>query len=105
MNPVLRVTFPSLSLCEEIPPVSGDVKEDRNSPVGFGTRFTDKGDTGLGHSPVRGVEVIDPDEEPDPAGCLTTNGGTLVFAVGAGKALSARPEGGQPPIVSVARRW
>jgi hypothetical protein len=53
--------------------------------VGFRARFRRGGDAGLDHPPVRGVEVIDAEEE-----CLVTDGGTLVFPVGSGEQDCAR---------------
>jgi hypothetical protein len=54
--------------------------------VGFRARFRHGGDAGLDHPPVRGVEVIDAEEESDHAGCLVTDGGTLVFPRRLGRA-------------------
>jgi hypothetical protein len=85
VNLVTRCIYPDLSISEEVPPVSGDVEEDSDATVGFGTRWAYESDVGLGHSPVRGVEVIDAKEEPDPSGCLMTDGRALVFSIGAGK--------------------
>lgn len=68
---------------EEVPPVAGDVEEDRDPAIGLGPWFPDEGDTGPGHPSVSGVEVVDTEEEPDPAGYLVTDSGTLVFSVGA----------------------
>ena len=98
-------------LSEEIPPVSGNVEEDGNSTVGLGTRSTNESDTGLGHPPVYGVEVIDMKEESDPTGCLVTNCRTLVFAVGASKKEPCLRVGRanyhpalRPPVVGERRR-
>jgi hypothetical protein len=62
--------FFGLKRSKEIPPVSGDAEEDRDTAVRFGARLTNERDAGLGHPLVRGVEVIDAKEEPDPTGCL-----------------------------------
>ena len=85
MNPVARYIYLDVCSSEEIPPVSGDVEEDSDAAVGFGTRRAYEGDAGLGHPPVSSVEVIDAQEEPDPSGCLMTDGRALVLSVGAGK--------------------
>lgn len=58
---------------EEVPPVAGDVEEDRDPAIGLGPWFPDEGDTGPGHPSVSGVEVVDTEEEPDrPATWLPT---------------------------------
>lgn len=103
----VRCTFRYSGTSKEIPPVSGNVEEDCNSTIGLGTRCAHEGDAGLGHSAVRGVEVVDTKKEPDPSGRLMTNGRTLVLAVGAGKKKPgfARRVAALPPTVSGARRW
>jgi hypothetical protein len=85
MNRVACCVFGDLSSSEEVPPVSGDVEEDGDATVSFGTRWAHEGNARLGHPPVRIVEVIDAKEEPDPSGYLMTDGRALVFAIGAGK--------------------
>jgi hypothetical protein len=100
-----------MNVSEEVPPVSGNVEEDRNSTVRLGTWCTNESDTGLGHPPVHSVEVIDTKEESDPSGCLVTDGRTLVFAVSAGEEKPGLCAGRaddhpalRPPVVGERRR-
>ncbi|BCJ51915.1 hypothetical protein Asp14428_33900 [Actinoplanes sp. NBRC 14428] len=85
MNLVARRVLADLGSSEEVPPVSGDVEEDGDATIGFGTRWAYEGNASLGHPPVRIVEVINAKEEPDPSGRLMTDGRALVFSIGAGK--------------------
>lgn len=75
----------AVSVSEEIPTVTGDIEEDCDSTVGLGMRWANEGDAGLGHPPVRRVEVIDTEEESDSSRYLVTDGRALPLAVCAGK--------------------
>src|SRR5215831_7248130 len=55
---------------EQVPPVTGDIGEDGDSPVGFGARRAAELHAGGRHPPVGGIEVINPEEEPDTAADL-----------------------------------
>jgi hypothetical protein len=66
---------------EEIPPVTGDVEEDRDPTVRFDARLPNERDSGLGHPLIRGVEVIDAEEESDSAGDLLPDRPGLAFPV------------------------
>ena len=66
---------------QEVPPVSGDVEEHSDTAVRFDARLTNERDASLDHPLVRGVKVIDAEEEPDPAGHLFTNRPSLAFPV------------------------
>jgi hypothetical protein len=50
-----------------------NVEKDRDPAIGLGPRFPDEGDTSLGHPQVSGVEVVDAEEVPDPAGYLAAD--------------------------------
>ncbi len=81
MRLVAGSIFFGLEGSKEIPPITGDVEEDRDTAVRFSAGLTNKRDTGLGHPSIRGVEVVNAKEEPDPTGCLVTNRPGLVFSV------------------------
>ena len=88
---------------EEVPRVASNVEEDRNPPIGLGPRFTDERDASLNHLPVNGVEVVNAEEEPDPAGYLVTDRGTLVFSVSASEqnpGVGTRRSDDNPPFGS-----
>lgn len=68
-------------LLAEVPPVTGDVEEDRDSAVRFDARLSYERDAGRGHSPVRGVEVIDAEKESGSARDLTPYRRGLAFPV------------------------
>ena len=70
---------------DQVPPIAGDVEEHGEPAVGLVARWSDELDTGSGHPGVRGVEVVDAEEEPDPAGDLAADSGRLVVTVGAGE--------------------
>src|SRR4051812_20940899 len=74
-----------VSGAQQIPPIAGDVEEDRDAAVGFGARVTDEPHAGLRHLSVRRVEVIDTQEVSDSAGCLVTDGCSLPLSVCASK--------------------
>src|SRR6185436_15120125 len=80
-EPGRSLRLPRRARLREGPTVSGDVEEDSDAAVRFGTRRAYEGDADLGHPPVSNLEVIDTKEEPDPSGCLMTDGRTLVFSV------------------------
>jgi hypothetical protein len=95
---------------QEVPPVSGDVEEHRDTAVRFSARLTNERDASLGHPFVRGVEVIDSEEEPDPTGRLVTNRPSLAFPVRPSKedaCLSAGRPDDHPALGSpvIGQRW
>ncbi len=53
--------------------------------ISFGPRTSHEFNAAINHSPVRGVEVIHPKEEPDPSGHLIPDNRTLLITVGAGE--------------------
>jgi hypothetical protein len=53
---------------EQVPLGAGDVKEHGDTPIGLRTRLRQELDPGVDHALTRGVEVVDAQEEPDPAG-------------------------------------
>src|SRR5262245_46980889 len=70
---------------QEIPMVAGDVAEDDNAAVGLDPGFGEELDPSGAHAFVAGVEVVDAEEEPDPAGVLVADRRDLAVAVGAGE--------------------
>ena len=65
--------------------VAGDVAEDDDSAVELGAGLGEELDSGGFHPLVAGVEVVDAQEEADPAGVLVADRRDLVFAVSAGE--------------------
>jgi hypothetical protein len=60
----------SRTRAEQVPAVPNDVQEDRDAAVGLVSWLADELHAVLAHPPVRSVEVLDPQEEPDPPGVL-----------------------------------
>ena len=81
MHLVARPVLLCLEGSQEVPPVTGDVEEDRDTAVRFGARFTNERDPSSRHPSVRRVEVVDTEKESDPAGCLVADGCHLAFSV------------------------
>src|SRR5580700_6514883 len=79
----------------EVPAIAGDVEEDRHPAVRFVARLGGELDAGRRHPPVRGVEVLDLQEEADAPGDLVTDGRGLALAVRAGQQ-DARLGAGRP---------
>src|ERR1700747_2396236 len=79
----------------EVPAVAGDVEEDGHPAVGLVARLGGEFPAGRRHPPVRGVKVLDLQEEADPPGDLVTDGRGLALAVGAGQQ-DARLGAGRP---------
>src|ERR1700761_1323656 len=79
----------------EVPAVAGDVEEDGHPAVGLVARLGDELHAGRRHPPVRGVEVLDLEEEADAPGDLVTDGCGLALAVRAGQQ-DARLGAGRP---------
>ncbi len=92
---------------EKVPPVTGDVEEDRDTAVRLGARFTNERDPSSRHPSVRRVEVVDTEKEPDPAGCLVADGCHLAFSVCTSeeKTRLRSGRGGRPPTAWAGRRW
>jgi len=80
---------------EEVPAVAGDVEEDGVAAVGLGAGFGEELDAGGEHASAGGVEVLDAQEESDPAGVLVADGRSLSFAVGAGEQSPVSAPGGR----------
>ena len=79
----------------------GDVAEDDDPAVGLGAGFDEELDPGGCHALVAGVEVLDAQEESDPAGVLVAERRDLMFAVSAGEedaGLCAGWADNDPPI-------
>jgi hypothetical protein len=86
---------------EQIPAVAGDVAKNDHASVRLGTRRGDELDAGGPHPFVRGIEVIDPEEEADPARDLVTDCGGLTITVGTGEQdarLGTRWADDDPPL-------
>ena len=69
----IRARLSSFRRAEEVPPVAGDVEEHGDPAVDLGAWLGDELDAGRHHSRVGGVEVVDPEEEPDAAGDLVAD--------------------------------
>ncbi len=61
------------SLPEQIPPVAGDVDEHGDASVRHLTNGGDELDARSVETRARGVEVVDPEEEPDAASRLVAD--------------------------------
>jgi hypothetical protein len=86
---------------EQVPAVAGDVEEDGDPAVGLGAGLFEEADAGGAHPVVGGGAVLDPQEEPDPAGVLVADGGRLFGSVGLGQQQSGRGAGrpdDDPPL-------
>jgi len=70
---------------EQVPFVAGDVFEHDHAPVDLVPRLAVEDDTRFAHPVVRGREIVDPQEEADPAGQLVADYLGLVVAVGLGE--------------------
>ena len=70
--PVLR------SRTDKVPFVAGDVEKHRDAAVGFGARCREELHARGCHPCARGIEVLDVEEETDPAGGLLPDDGGLV---------------------------
>jgi hypothetical protein len=62
---------------EEIPAIAGNIEEYRNLPIDLGARGSDERDARRGHARVGRVEVVDTQEQSDPAGKLLPDGRSL----------------------------
>ena len=82
---LIRLVDAGLSLAirgpEQIPAVAADVKENRDAPVSLGARCRYELDAGAPHTLKRGVEVVDAQEESDPARELLSHRRRLGVAV------------------------
>ena len=65
----------------KVPFVAGDVEKQGDVAVGSGARCREEPHAGRCHPRVRGVEVLDVEEETHPAGGLLPDDGGLVFSV------------------------
>ena len=72
----------SPSRTEEVPAVAGDVDEDDDLAVGLDARGSGELDLCRQHARIRGVEVVDLQEEADPAAELVADERRLDLAVG-----------------------
>ena len=68
---------------EEIPPISLEVQEDRHLAIRLGPRRADESDARGDHSVTCCGEIINAQEETDPAGKLLANDRQLMLAIGA----------------------
>ena len=66
---------------DKVPFVAGDVEKHSDAAVGFGTRCREELHASGCHPCVRGIEVLNVEEETDPAGGLLPDDGGLVFPV------------------------
>ena len=87
-----RGPFPSRELpalrrgTDKVPFDGGDVVEHGDVAVWLGARCREELHARGGHSRVRGVEILDLEEETHPFGGLLPDDGDLVFAVGTARA-------------------
>src|SRR6516165_1824382 len=95
---------------EQVPPVTGDVDEDSDTAVGFRSRRAAELNAGGRHPVVDGIEVIDPEEEPDTVADLIAGRRGLPLAVRASEhdagLAPGRPDDDppfRPPVVG--QRW
>lgn len=77
------------SRTEQIPSVPGNVDEDGDLPVGLAPRFGHELDAHLFHTRVSGLEVLDPQEQPDASRELIPDRTGLLLAVGLSEQQSA----------------
>ena len=70
---------------EQVPAIAGDVAEHCDPAVGLGSGLRHDLYFVVDQTGERGVEVVDPQEEPDPSCCLIPDRSALPFAVGLGE--------------------
>jgi hypothetical protein len=108
----LRLIAPTSTriAAQQVPPVSLNIQKDGDLSIRLNARGGDEPDPGLYHPRVRLVEIIDSQEETDPAGKLLANDRRLVLAVGACEQNAGNGPSGtnddpslRPPIIR--QRW
>src|SRR5262245_25787856 len=78
------------SYAEQVPFVTGDIEEDRDPAIGLDAGLPQESDPHRNHALVAGAEIVDVQEEPDPAGELVADDALLLFAVRPGEQYPAR---------------
>ena len=86
---------------EQVPAVAGDVDEHRHASVGLVAWLRHELDAVVEHPPPGGLEVVDSEEEADPAGVLPPDEVHLLLTVRLGEeqpGLRARRSNDDPPL-------
>ena len=70
---------------EKVPAIAGDVEKDRDPSVALCSRLGHELHAAGAHPLVRGVEVVDTQEQANPSRELVADGSALVIAIGLGE--------------------